>query len=153
MFFYFLFLVYYIFPFKKNSLLKCKYIYIFLFSFSFTLCKNTYFPKNNLKNYKGLFIFIFFSIVGTNAICIYVSMYSNLKISYMHIYICIAFVLYLVDQLFFYHIRIYIYVYITHTNFHPLFFFGLVCFLLQKRKIYLTLPTASSEPPVALPSL
>ena len=75
-------------------------------------------------------------------LCIYVSMYSNLKISYMHIYICIAFVLYLVDQLFFYHIRIYIYiyiyiVYITHTNFHPLFFFGLVCFLLQKRKIYL----------------
>ena len=73
-------------------------------------------------------------------LCIYVSMYSNLKISYTHIYICIAFVLYLVDQSFFYHIRIYIYiytVYITHTNFHPLFFFGLVCFLLQKRKIYL----------------
>ena len=66
---------------------------------------------------------------------IYVLQFKNFIHAY--IYICIAFVLYLVDQLFFYHIRIYIYVYITHTNFHPLFFFGLVCFLLQKRKIYL----------------
>ena len=72
--FYFWYIIY--FHLKKNSLLKCKYIlHIPVLFFFYTLCKNTYFPKNNLKNYKGLFIFIFFSIVAplkTNAmICIY----------------------------------------------------------------------------------
>ena len=67
---------------------------------------------------------------------IYVLQFKNFIHAYIYVlHLCFT-LLINCSSIIYVYIYIYI-VYITHTNFHPLFFFGLVCFLLQKRKIYL----------------